>query len=104
MGIAAVASIPAGSTATSTVPVVLDNGEPRSVHTAVCTAAASTTGGVVTLEISQDGVNWFKTAMATLTAAGVTTTTVTAAARFVQAVITTTVTGGSVGVTVHSAA
>jgi hypothetical protein len=103
MGIQAVQSIPAGSTATTTTPVALDNGLPRSVHTAVCTAASGTTGGIVTLEVSQDGVNWFKTAMATLTAAGVTVTTVNGAYRFVQAAITTTVTGGSVGVTVHSA-
>jgi hypothetical protein len=96
-------SIPALSTATTTVPVILDNGQARGVHTAVCTAAASTTGGVITLYVSQDGTNWFGTAMTTLSAAGVTVTTVTGAYRFVKAAITTTVTGGTVGVTVFSA-
>jgi len=102
MNIDATQSIAAGSTATSTVPKVRDNGEALNNHTAVCTAAASTTGGVVTLEVSHDGTNWFKTPMTTLAAAGVTVLTVTGAYRFVQAAITTTVTGGSVGVTVFS--
>jgi hypothetical protein len=98
----AVQSIASGSTATTTVPVVLDNFDVKTTHTMVVTAAASTSGGVVSLQVSQDGTNWFSTAAAALTAAGVTSTTVTGAFRYVQAKITTAITGGSVGVTVNS--
>jgi hypothetical protein len=79
--------------AVQTVPaanvLVLDNFNVGTTHTMVVTAAAGTTGGVCSIQVSQDGVNWFSTAAAALTAAGVTSTTVTGAFRFVRANITT---------------
>jgi len=95
-------SIPAASTAIQDGNV-LELPKPCKTHTAVCTATASTATGVVWLELSQDGVNWFQTAV-TVTASTVTVTTVTGAFSFVRASITTAFTAGSVEVTVASAA
>ena len=97
-------SIPVGSTATSTVATVLDNTRSMANHTMISTASAGVAAGAVQLQISHDNVNWLNAGAAvTLTASTVQTASVVAAAQYVRAVISTLVTGGTVGVTVASA-
>ena len=108
-----VQSIAAGSTATSTTPVVLDNGGARANHSAIVTIAGTLTAGVVTLEVSNDNANWTSAVAnggAVATPAGFSTGTGVWAlnlanfpAQYVRAAITTAITGGTVGVTVASA-
>lgn len=103
-GITGAQSIAVGTTATGAGSTV-DPGIACTTWTAVCTAATSTSGGVYRLELSQDGVNWYTgTAAITLTTAGVTLSSATGSAwRYGRANITTTVTGGTVGITILAA-
>jgi hypothetical protein len=98
-------SVPAGSTAQA-AGGTLDNGGTRATHSMIITVSNATfTSGTVTLQISQDNVNWLSVASPpTLTTNAVFSQTVTAAAQFVRANITAAIVGGaSVGVTVASA-
>lgn len=102
-GITCGLSIPAGTTATG-AGTTFDPGIACSTWTAVCTAATSTSGGVYRIELSQDGINWYTgTTAITLTTAGVTESTATGAWRYARANITTTITGGSVEITISAA-
>lgn len=106
MTVGAVTSIPAGSTLVATVPVVLDNVACASNHTMVAIPAGTIAGGVVTIEMSLDGTNWFIPAgtstitLATATVAGI---NITGVARFLRANITTVVSGAGGSVTVQVA-
>ena len=51
-------SIAPGSTATTTVSGVLDNGCTKQQHAAYITIAGTLTAGLVTLQTSLDNVNW----------------------------------------------
>lgn len=102
-----VVSIPAGSTLVATVPVVLDNVICLNNHAMQAIPAGTIAGGVVTLELSLDGQNWFIPSSATITLATATIAGVAVVfpARFVRANITTVVSGsgGTVQVLVASA-
>jgi hypothetical protein len=96
-------SIPTGSTTTGATSTILDNGASRTTHTAVCIASAGVTAGNWQLQTSHDGTNWLASAAQPVTAPGVTSFSVTGAFRYVRAVISTNITGGSVGITIASA-
>jgi hypothetical protein len=106
-------SIPAGSTATTVVPNVLDNGHSMANHSAYIVIAGTLTAGLVTLETSMDNVNWTGAAAqggSAVTAAGFSTgtgiyvlTLTGCPAQFVRAAITTTITGGTITAWVASA-
>ena len=99
-------TIPSGSTATGVVPVVLDNGASKANHTMIVTVSSGTfTSGTVTLQLSQDGTNWFSVASPpTLTTNAVFEQSVVKVAQFARASITAAIVGGcTVGVTVASA-
>lgn len=91
----------AGGTNGATV----DNGVARSNHTLFVMTGAGVSAGVVTLQGSNDGVNWFSTTCIVTTIAA---TTPYAAAlanfpfRYVRASITTVITGGTVTATTAS--
>ena len=89
-------SIPSGSTATSIVVGVLDNGIAKAYHTAVTQTDSGTfTTGAVQLQVSLDGSNWLNAGSAvTLTTNSVQGVTVNIVARFARLVISTAVTGG----------
>jgi hypothetical protein len=99
--------------ATTAVPNVLDNGAVKLNHTAFIIAGAGVSAGAVTLQVSNDNVNWTLTAanfVPTLTGAsvalaapGVYGVTFSYPAQYVRASITTTITGGTVTVYVASA-
>lgn len=98
-------SVPAGATATG-AGGALDNGASKYNHTMIITVSNATfTSGTVTLQISQDNVNWFSVATPpTLTTNAVFTQTVNVVAQFVRANVTAAIVGGAtVGVTVASA-
>jgi hypothetical protein len=98
MGVGPLQSL-TGVSATSAVPVVFDAGTVRPNATLVVTASSGVSAGVVALQASMDGVNFFAVPSATITtsAAGTSQVTSTSAfARYFQAKITTTVTGGTV--------
>ena len=116
-------SIPAGSTATTVVPSVLDNGGSKANHVAYVIISGTLTAGVVTLETSLDNVNWASVPAqgasnvpsgaifgSVATPAGFATGTgnyvlslQNSPAQYVRAAITTTITGGSVTAWVASA-
>jgi len=98
-------SIPAGSTAVATGGVC-DNGVARTVHTAICTSTAGISAGAFNLQVSQDNVNWFSVgAPQTVVANSVQVLTYTGGAfQYLRAAITTTVVGGTIGITVTSGA
>lgn len=101
-----ITSIPSGSTATTVVPVVLDNGGARANHTMVITVSTGTfTSGTVTLQYSHDNVNWVSVATPpTLASNGTFAQSATVAAQYIRASITAAIVGGcTVGVTVASA-
>lgn len=70
--------------------------------TMVITAGAGVSAGVVALEVTQDGTNWYRhTTTVTLTAPGVSQITMTGFAfRQARGVITTAITGGTIGATI----
>lgn len=95
-----------GVSATASVPAVLDNGIPHASHSLVVTTSAGVSGGVVTLQGSHDGTNWFSTAGTVTTNAASTVFAVAVANfpyQFVQAKITTVISGGTISATVQSA-
>ena len=100
-----VQSVAAGSSATTATGQVLDNGASKANHAAICTAGTGVSAGAFQLQVSQDGVNWLPAATAvSLTAPGVTVQSLAnTPAQYARAQITTTITGGTVGVTVASA-
>jgi hypothetical protein len=85
----------------------LDSGIARAYHAMVVTTSAGVTGGVVQLQGSLDGTNWFNlpgTSSVTTSAASTTTAaTATCAARFIRAAVTTAITGGTVSAVVGMA-
>lgn len=100
--LSAFTSIPAGTSGLTT-GTALDNGTLRSNHSVFVTAAGAPTAGVVTLQVSQDGTNWFSsTTTLTIAAVGVQSTSLAVVARYVRASITTAITGGTVLCTVGS--
>lgn len=74
--------------------VVADFGSAHQNLTIAVTATGTITGGVVAIEVSQDNTNWFRTNGSALSAAGVTSTTVTGAWRYARGNVTTAITGG----------
>lgn len=103
-GSVSIQSIPAGSSATATVPAVLDNGVSKAWHSMAVNVSAGVASGAVTLELSHDGSIWFTSGSPpTLTASTVQTQTINAPAQFVRARISTVVSGGTVGVSIASA-
>lgn len=92
--------------ATSAVSAVLDNGGARAQHCLWVVTGAGVSAGVVTLQGSNDGTNWFSTAT-TVTTNAANTTFAAALANFpfayVRALITTTITGGTISASVASA-
>lgn len=99
-------SIPAGSSATTVVPVVLDNGSSKAFHGIIVATSAGVSAGTVVLQVSQDGTNWFTTAASVSTASAnavLSASVVNFPAQFVRALITVAITGGTVTATVASA-
>lgn len=95
-------------TATTTVPVALDNGICKGSHAVYVVAGTGVSAGVVALQVSADGQNWSNpgaSAVAiTLTTPGTFALAVANfPAQFVRAAITTTVTGGTASAWVGSA-
>lgn len=80
----------------------VDFGSAKANVTLVCVASAGVTAGAVSLEVSQDGTNWFRVTPAiTLTAPGVQEVTKAASAyRYARANVTTAITGGTVTCTI----
>lgn len=96
----------AGTTLTAASAVsngtVIDYGCAKANITLAVTAGAGVSAGVVALEVSQDNTNFYRhTTSITLTAPGVTQTSITGVAfRYCRGAITTTVTGGTVSATI----
>lgn len=82
----------------------VDYGSAKSNFTLVVVASAGVSAGVVALEVSHDGTNWYRhTTTVTTSAPGVSQTTMTGFAfRHARGVITTTITGGTVTCTLMS--
>lgn len=76
-------------------------------HSMVVTSSSGVSGGVVNLELSHDGTNWYAPASNTVTASAASTVYAVAVtgfpARFVRARISTLISGGTVTVSVASA-
>lgn len=102
-GLAPAASLVAQS-ATSATPVVLDALSTRTTACMVVTSSAGCSAGAVQMQGSLDNVSWYSlgTAVSTTTASTVFTPVVTTTTpfRFVRALITTTITGGTISATV----
>jgi hypothetical protein len=86
---------------------VLDNGIARAYHTLVVQSGASVSAGVVAIELSNDGTNWYAPASNSVTTSAQNTTySVTVgplAFEYVRARISTAITGGTVTATLASA-
>lgn len=84
--------------ATSATPVVLDGLVVRGNSILVVVTGAGVSAGAVTLQGSLDGVNFYGLASATTVSAANTvyTATSTTRARYFRAVVSTTITGGTV--------
>lgn len=96
-------SIAAGST-TAANGSTLDNGggaRPTG-FVAVCTGSAGIGAGAFKLQVSKDSTNWVDSAIVTCAASDVQAVSVSGQYRYARAVITTTVTGGTVGITVQN--
>ena len=105
MASAVVQSIPAGSTATNTAAAVLDIGEGAKPHgfVAVCTSSAGVSAGAFQLQVSNDNSTWETLETVTsATASGKFVASGVGIFRYVRAVISTTVVGGTVGITVQN--
>jgi hypothetical protein len=92
--------------ALNTTGQALDNVEARPQHSLFVTTGAGVSAGVVTLQGSNDGANWFNTSCTVTTNAANATFAAALANfpfQFVRAAITTGVTGGSVTAWVASA-
>jgi hypothetical protein len=105
-GVALVATGLSGLTSLSAVSALgagtaMDGGVCHASHTMVVTTSAGVTAGVVQLQGSLDGTNWFNlpgaSSVTTTTASTTTTVAVTScAARMIRAAITTVITGGTI--------
>lgn len=106
LGVGPVKSLAAQSATTAT-PVVLDAGTVRPNATLVVTTSAGTSGGVVQLQASMDGVNFWNVSSASITTSAASTTSqvtsTSAYARYFQAKITTAVVGGTVNAWIAAA-
>lgn len=92
--------------ANNTVGATLDNVQAHPQHSLFVVSSAGVSAGVVTLQVSNDGVNWFSTASTVTTNAASTAFVATLANspfQFVRAKITTGITGGTVSAYVASA-
>jgi hypothetical protein len=103
LGINPAASLVAQS-ATSATPTVLDALSTRTTAVMVVTSSAGVSAGAVTMQGSLDSVSWYTlgTAVSTTTASTTFTpaTSTTVPFRYVRALITTTITGGTISATV----
>jgi hypothetical protein len=88
-------SIPAGQSADQN-GTALDSGGFNTASAMVVIASAGTTAGVVQLQGSMDGINWYVLATDTLTAAGVTTVQGVGMFEYLRAAITTPIVGGTI--------
>lgn len=90
----------AGKSATSATSAVLDAGTVRPNATLVVTTSAGVSAGVVQLQASMDYQNWWNVPSTSITTSAASTTTAvtstSAYGRYFRAVISTTVTGGTV--------
>lgn len=84
--------------------VVVDFGSAKANVSAVFTTTAGISAGAVALEVSQDNINWFRTATpVTLTASSVINIAISGNAfRYARGAITTTVVGGTVSATLQA--
>jgi hypothetical protein len=97
-------SLPAGTT--TGTGNMLDNDGSMANHSIVVTGSAGISAGAVALQLSHDNQNWFQptTGQPAVTASTVTVGNFSGIpARFVRAVVTTNITGGTVAVTIASA-
>lgn len=98
-GVGPVQSLAAQSATTAT-PVALDAGTVRSDATLVVTTSTGVSAGVVQLQASMDGVDWWNVSSSSITTSAASTTSqVTSTStygRFFRAAITTAITGGTV--------
>lgn len=92
--------------ATTDVPGVLDNTVARSNHSLFVVSGIGVSAGVVTLQGSNDNVNWFSTSATCTTSSASTAYAANVGQfpfRYIQAKITTTITGGTITAYVASA-
>lgn len=105
-GVPSSASIQPGTSAISNGATV-DGLVCHGTHILTVVASAGVSAGVVTLQVSPDGVNWYTPASftaITLTAPGTSSSVLSGTpAQFVRAAITTAITGGTVAAYVGSA-
>lgn len=98
-GVGPVQSLAAQSATTAT-PVVLDAGTVRPDATLVVTTSSGVSAGVVQLQASMDGANWWNVSSSSITTSAASTTSqvtsTIAFGRFFRAAITTAITGGTV--------
>lgn len=90
----------AAQSATTATPVLLDAGTVRPNATLVVTTSTGVSAGVVQLQASMDGTNWWNVASSSITTSAASTTSQVASTsafgRYFQAKITTVITGGTV--------
>lgn len=92
--------------ATTATPNVLDNTFAKAQHSLFVVSSAGVSAGVVTLQGSNDNVNWFSTTATCTTNAASSAFAANLANfpfQYVRAAITTTITGGTVTAYVASA-
>jgi len=92
--------------AINTNGVFLDNGRVVTSHSLQVNTGAGVSGGVVSLQVSLDGTNWFTTTATITTSAASTCYMVGLTAfpaQYVRATISTGITGGTVSALVASA-
>jgi hypothetical protein len=98
-GVGPVESLTAQSATTAT-PLVLDAGTARPNATLVVTTSSGVSAGVVQLQGSMDGQNWFNVPSSSITTSAASTTSqvtsTSAYGRFFRAAITTAVVGGTI--------
>jgi len=99
----AVQSIAAGSTTAANGATVDAGSGARRGWTAVCTSTAGISAGAFELQVSADGTNWVTVGPATVAVSAKQAISVGGGYRYARAVISTTVTGGTVGITVANA-
>jgi hypothetical protein len=98
-------SIPAGSSATSTVPTALNNGVCRSNHLVVITPTSGVTDGNVAIQGSLDGVNYVTLASILMSVLPGQTVYVAVSGTpmiFIQALILANIVGGTIQANVAS--
>ena len=98
----AVTSIAAGSTTAANGTTVDNGGGAKPGWTAVCTSTSGISGGAFELQVSHDGTTWVSSGPVVVTASAEQAVTLGVGYRYARAVISTTVTGGTVGITVQN--